>query len=337
MEADAASQSCCTPDRDAVAHDKAKASQGTSASAIITALAAHYKGHEIAELPAGEGIIGTDNAFLPVDEEGPARRVKLSSFQIDKTAVTNARFAAFVAETGYQTEAERLGDSFVFFGFLPPEKNPQNAVAAAPWWRAVKGACWYQPAGPDGALKAEPNHPVVHVSWHDAMAFAKWAGGRLPSEAEWEYAARGGRGNVTFPWGEQEPDEESFFPCNIWQGQFPNDNKAADGYFGTAPVDAFQPNDYGLYNMAGNVWEWTSQTFKVKSLKKTIKQAHLGKTGYKIVKGGSFLCHISYCYRYRIAARTSNSPDSSTSHMGIRLVYDEASTNAMKSGQASGS
>ena len=234
-----------------------------------------------------------------------------------------ARFASFVADTGYQTDAERLGDSFVFAGFLPPEDKPQNAVVAAPWWRMVKGASWHKPFGPDSDNYAVANHPVTHISWTDAKAFAEWAGGRLPTEVEWEHAARGGLGDVMFTWGDKLPNETDFMPCNIWQGEFPHFNSAADGYSGTAPVTSFEPNGYGLYNMLGNVWEWTATSFKVRSLKKAVKEAHKNKHGYKVVKGGSFMCHDSYCFRYRIAARTSNSPDSSTSHQGFRLVYDK--------------
>ena len=162
---------------------------------------------------------------------------------------------------------------------------------------------------------------MVHVSWHDAAAFASWAGGHLPSEAEWEHAARGGLRDVRHPWGDDDPDDETFFPCNIWQGRFPGENLCKDGHYGTAPARAFAANGYGLYNMCGNVWEWTAEPFKVRSLKKALRQFHADKEGFKILKGGSYLCHRSYCHRYRIAARTASSPDSSTSHQGFRLAY----------------
>lgn len=307
--------SCCVPTR-AERHQL----QTPAASGVGNARAVH----QIVAIPGGRGLLGTDRPQSPVDEEGPLRTMRIKAFWMDATAVTNARFAAFVAATGYQTEAERLGDSFVFKGFLPADTAEQNAVVAAPWWRMVRGANWQCLTGPDHQSLLQPDDPVVHISWNDANAFASWAGGRLPSEAEWEHAARGGRGDVMFPWGDEAPDESGFFPCNIWQGVFPDQNTEKDGYFGVAPAHSFTPNGYGLYNMAGNVWEWTSQAFKVKSLKREVRNAHQGKTGYKVVKGGSFLCHISYCFRYRIAARTANSPDSSTSHQGFRLVYDKA-------------
>ncbi len=275
-------------------------------------------------IPGGEALIGTDRPELPVDGEAPLRTQRLEPFRMDAAAVTNDRFQAFVADTGYVTEAERLGDSFVFVKLLPADAGPSRAVAEAPWWRIVEGACWHAPLGPGSATACRPDHPVVHVTWHDATAFAGWAGGRLPSEAEWEHAARGGLGDVRFPWGDEEPNDTDFFPCNIWQGRFPDENLALDGHLATAPAASFSPNGYGLYNMVGNVWEYTAQPFKVKSLKKSVRRAHAGKAGFKLSKGGSFLCHASYCYRYRIAARTGTSPDSSTSHQGFRLVYDPA-------------
>ena len=275
------------------------------------------------EIPGGRGFLGTDNPYHDIDEESPLRQNKQKPFLMDAHAVTNSQFSEFVDETGYVTEAEKLGDSFVFAGFLPQDTPFTQALHDVPWWRMVKGASWRVPFGPEVKELPKANHPVVHASWHDAMAYANWSGGRLPLEAEWEHAARGGLGDVMFPWGNDAPNDQDYFPCNIWQGRFPTQNTAKDGYIGTAPVDAYKPNKYGLFNMVGNVWEWTAQDFKVRSMKKSAKATHAGKEGFKIVKGGSFLCHISYCYRYRIAARTVNSPDSATSHTGFRLVYDQ--------------
>ena len=272
-------------------------------------------------IPGGEVQVGTRDPVITADGEGVVRRKRIADFRMDAACVTTRRFAAFVDSTGFVTEAERLGSSFVFEGLLPADAEPTRGVAAAPWWREVEGATWRSPAGP-GAPLADTDHPVTHVSWNDAQAFARWAGGRLPTEAEWEHAARGGLGDVRFPWGGQEPNDTDFFPCNIWQGRFPQFNSGADGYIGPAPAQSFEPNGYGLYNMVGNVWEWTSELFKVRSLSSSSRRQHKGKQGFRLSKGGSFLCHVSYCYRYRIAARTGTSPDTSLGHHGFRLVYD---------------
>lgn len=323
MSLPSSDKSCCAPARsgqvrDDINHDNTAAPQPNILSAEKTTLQAH----DVKPIPGGAAFLGTDHPELLVDEEAPFRQVKVKPFWMDATAVTNARFAAFVSATGYVTDAERLGDSFVFAGFLPDHLALANTVVAAPWWRGIKGASWQRPLGDELPLELKDDHPVVHISWNDAVAFATWAGGRLPLEAEWEHAARGGQGDVAFPWGDDLPNDEDFFPCNIWQGKFPNKNTVKDGFDGTAPAKSFAPNGYGLYNMVGNTWEWMQQDFRVRSLKSSIKAAHRGKQGYKLMKGGSFLCHISYCFRYRIAARTANSPDSSTQHQGFRLVYD---------------
>lgn len=304
--------SCCAPSRDA----PGKGSDGHDTAARET------DAPERVAIPGGRGMIGTNRPELAIDGEAPLRQTRIKPFAMDATTVTNARFRAFVAATGYVTDAERFGNSFVFEKLLPEGTPPSRAVAAVPWWRVIEGAHWAEPLGPGSGDAVEDDHPVVHVSWADAQAFARWADGRLPTEAEWEHAARGGLGDVRFPWGDEEPNDTDCFPCNIWQGRFPELDLGRDGYRGTAPARSFAPNGYGLYNLVGNVWEYTSQAFKVKSLKKSVQRAHADKVGYKLGKGGSFLCHPSYCYRYRIAARTGTSPDSSTSHQGFRLVYD---------------
>lgn len=278
---------------------------------------------DVVEIPGGDALVGTNAPILAIDGEAPLKRKKVNTFRMDACTVTNARFEAFVEATGYVTEAERLGDSFVFAHHVLENAPPNRGVAAAPWWRVIPGANWRAVHGPGSEAVWEEDHPVVQVTWNDAMAFAKWAGGRLPSEVEWEHAARGGLDDARFPWGDREPDDTEFFPCNIWQGRFPDIDLGRDGFASTAPARSFEPNGYGLYNMVGNVWEWTAEPFKVRSLKKSVARAHAGKEGYRLTKGGSFLCHASYCYRYRIAARSGTSPDSSTSHQGIRLVYDE--------------
>lgn len=305
---------CCSPSRlatDATALPAASSTRDSNATRQTAAL----------EIPGGQTYLGTNHPHFPIDGEGPLRKKKVSAFRMDATSVTNAQFRAFVSNTGYVTDAERHGDSLVFQGLLLKGTPPSPAVADAPWWRMIPGANWRDIYGPGTADRQIDDHPVVHVSSNDATAYAAWAGGRLPSEAEWEHAARGGQGDVLFPWGNQEPNDTDFQPCNIWQGRFPHQDLGLDGYVGTAPARSFAPNGYGLYNMVGNVWEFTSETFKVRSLKKEVIAAHAGKKGFRLSKGGSFLCHHSYCYRYRIAARNSCSPDTSTSHMGFRLVY----------------
>lgn len=272
----------------------------------------------------GRSQVGTHDPVIAADGEGLVRMVRLAAFAVDRTLVTNARFAAFVRETGFVTEGERLGWGMVFRGLLDDPARVPPSAGATPWWGVCPGACWHAPEGPQSTVADRPDHPVVHVSWSDARAFAAWAGGRLPTEAEWEHAARGGgSGDPRFPWGDREPDDTTFLPCNIWQGRFPDIDTAADGWHGTSPVMAFAPNDAGLHDMAGNVWEWTADPFLVRSQSATARarNAHARKERQKVMKGGSFLCHRSYCYRYRIAARSGTAADSGASNTGFRVVY----------------
>lgn len=262
----------------------------------------------IIALPGGAFRMGSNDRTFPGDAEGPVREVVVEPFTIDAYAVTNAAFAAFVEATGHVTDAERFGWSFVFHTFLRPEHPPTRGVAAAPWWREVHGAAWDRPEGPGSSVDGRLDHPVVHVSWRDAAAYAAWAGGRLPTEAEWEYAARGGLEQRTFPWGDElEPGGRH--RCNVWQGDFPHHDSGADGHVGTAPVGAYEPNGFGLYQAVGNTWEWCADWWDA------------GATS-RVMKGGSYLCHASYCNRYRVAARTHSTPDSSTGHAGFRLAAD---------------
>lgn len=279
---------------------------------------------ETSLVAGGQTTVGTARPKIPNDGEELRKAKRLKPFRIGVTTVTNAEFEAFVANTGYQTEAERFAWSFVFWSDVPSGIPAPLGVAGAEWWRRVDGANWKDVNGPgtrDGWW--HPDHPVVQVSWNDAKAFAEWAGGRLPSEAEWEHAARSGQGDVSYPWGERDPDDLGHFPCNIWQGDFPNNNSGADGHLTTAPAKSFEPNGYGLYNMAGNVWEWTSDMYRLGSMKRAARERMKSMAGYRVAKGGSFLCHQSYCWRYRIAARSGNSPDSTTTHQGFRIVFDE--------------
>jgi formylglycine-generating enzyme required for sulfatase activity len=262
-----------------------------------------------------------DARAYPADGEGPIHVVELSAFHIDAHAVDNDRFAAFVDATGHVTEAERFGWSFVFGGFLPDDFEDTRAVANAPWWRQVLGSDWRHPEGPHSDLRGRGDHPVIHVSWNDAQAFCAWSGTRLPTEAEWELAARGGRRSAAFPWGDDlEPDGQH--RMNVFQGTFPNAGTAADGFAGTAPVDAFEPNGFGLHNMTGNVWEWCADWFDPGYYQHSPRQDPTGPPGgtHRVMRGGSYLCHESYCRRYRVSARSANSPDSSTGNLGFRVV-----------------
>ena len=270
-------------------------------------------------IPGGTALLGTAKSVIHFDSEAPLRYVPVASFLMSRATITNVQFAAFVADTGYVTEAEHLGWSFVFHDQVPSYIRDTQAVPGAGWWRKVDGANWQRITGPRCSLVQElPDHPVVHVSWNDAQAYCSWIGGRLPTEAQWEHAARGALGDVRFPWGNVEPDDVHNLLCNIWQGNFPHANSVADGYRTTAPAVSFGVNGYGLYNMVGNVWEWTHETFSGAAQRIPASQP----ASFKVAKGGSFLCHKSYCYRYRIAARIGNTSDSSTTHMGFRVVWD---------------
>jgi formylglycine-generating enzyme len=273
-------------------------------------------------LDGGCFLMGTeDTDGFPADGEGPVREVELSPFSIDPVAVSNARFASFTEETGYITEAERFGWSFVFAGLLPDDFPATSAVAQAPWWRQVFGADWRHPEGPGSSISERMDHPVIHVSHNDALAFCRWSGVRLPSEAEWEYAARGGLVQKRYAWGDELcPGGEH--RCNIWQGTFPTHNTRADGFLGTAPVDAYAPNGYGLHNVAGNVWEWCADWFSPTWHRSAPGCDPAGPPAgaARVMRGGSYLCHCSYCNRYRVAARSSNTPDSSTGNLGFRCA-----------------
>lgn len=272
---------------------------------------------------------GSDADAFPTDGEGPVRTVELPPFYIEPTAVTNRRFAAFVKATAYVTDAERFGWSFVFHQHVARDARSyvmNGVVRQAPWWLAVKGASWRAPNGPGSATTTRQDHPVVHVSWQDAASYAAWAGQRLPTEAEWEKAARGGLEQARYPWGD-ELTSRGRHRCNIWQGTFPGRDTKEDGYSGTAPVKEFGPNGFGLYNMVGNVWEWCadrwSATWHADERPETRFDPQGPPAGEpRVIRGGSFLCHASYCNRYRAAARSHNAPDSSTSHMGFRCAAD---------------
>lgn len=311
-DSQASHSGCCSP---TLTRQTYAAGQAACTNVRIASMAA------MINLPGGEFLMGTDYPHgFAADGEGPVRPVVIQPFRIDAVPVTNREFAAFVQQTGYRTEAERFGWSFVFWSQIAPERFREvveDTVAQAPWWCKVPGSAWHHPYGPGSDVHDIQEHPVVHVSWNDAQAYAAARGRRLPTEAEWEYAGRGGLVQQLFPWGD-ELTPDGVHLANVWQGLFPRSDTAEDGFAGTCPVRTFPPNAYGLYSMVGNVWEWCSDVF-------TTTHTQHGRDeerpdAGRVMKGGSFLCHASYCNRYRLAARTQNSPDSSTSNIGFRCA-----------------
>lgn len=301
-------------------------------------------------IPGGEFVMGTVGQ-TPQQNEKPSHGVRVDGFFMDEHEVTNAQFRAFVDATGYVTVAEKAPDWEEMRKQFPPgtEKPPAEQLVpgslvftppkeavptdnVARWWTWVPGASWKHPEGPGSDLAGRENHPVVQVAWDDAVAYAAWAGKRLPTEAEWEFAARGGLAGKRFPWGDELPTDATADRANIWQGQFPNMNTKVDGYERTAPVKSYAPNGYGLYDMAGNVWEWCSDWYRA--------DAYVGRTGVtvnpkgppdfwdpseplspkRVMRGGSFLCHVAYCESYRPAARRGTATDTGLSHTGFRCV-----------------
>lgn len=293
---------CCSPQR----NDAPGAShRAGGAVELLVELASQAPADlQLVGLHGGTFLMGSDGPeAYAADGEGPVRHVAVEPFAIAPTTVTNAQFAAFVLDTGYRTDAQLHGDSLVFAGLLDhPARNAMPAVRDAPWWRQVAGANWLYPTGTTTSVGHRGDHPVTHVSRRDAEAYAAWAGVRLLTEAEWEFAARGGLVQQPFPWGsEREPNGVA--RMNTFVGEFP---EAPDASVGTMAVTSFEPNAYGLYNMTGNVWEWTSDVFGPDAL-----------TG--VLRGGSYMCHISYCRRYRTSARSAATPDTSLGHTGFRI------------------
>ena len=294
-------------------------------------------------VPGGAFTMG-DDRFYP--EERPVHRVRVDGFWMDRTAVTVAQFRRFVAATGYVTVAERPPDPAAYpdadpalltpgsLVFQPP-RGPVNLTNYTHWWAYIPGACWRRPYGPHSSVAGKAQHPVVHIAHADAVAYARWAGKELPSEAEWECAARGGLAGAIYAWGD-EATPGGVPQANTWQGQFPYENTRADGYAQTAPVGSFPPNGYGLHEMTGNVWEWTDDWYTARHPDPTpcclpanprggaraasIDPTHPAAIPRKVIKGGSYLCAPNYCLRYRPAARQGEAIDSSTCHLGFRCI-----------------
>jgi len=321
---------CCGPSRTG-ASAPAVALAGVPARGDVSGvrLSGRITGeHRQVALPGGTFTMGDAGRDTRLDDgEGPLREVWLSPFAIDVHTVTNAQFAAFVSSTGYLTTSELLGWSFVFAGHVHPDAwhyALPTRPTWTPWWVPISGATWTCPLGPGSGTADRLDHPVVHVSWHDAAAYCAWAGRRLPTESQWEYSARGGRQGARYLWV-QELMPKNEHRCNIWHGRFPDHDNAEDGFSGTAPATWFPPNDYGLFQCVGNVWEWCSDWFDPTWHRRADASSRSDPTGpaagsERSMRGGSHLCHDSYCNRYRVSARTGNTPDSASSHTGFRTV-----------------
>ncbi len=292
--------------------------------------------HDLVELPGGEFAMGR-NDFYP--EEAPVHRVRVDGFAITRGPVTNAQFGRFVAETGYVTLAERVPDPAWYPEMAPEDLIPGSLVFQQTdgpvdlgdpscWWRFVPGACWQRPNGPGSGLGGLGDHPVVHIAYPDAAAYAAWAGLSLPTEAQWELAAIGGLHGRRYPWGDEFTPGGQVM-ANTWHGRFPWENLAPHGFRGTSPVGSFAPNGFGLHDMCGNVWEWTRDFYaphggSAKACCVTMRESADPSTGTalprRVLKGGSWLCSPTYCHRYRPAARQPQTIDSSTNHLGFRCV-----------------
>ncbi|MDR4307203.1 formylglycine-generating enzyme family protein [Chelatococcus sambhunathii] len=288
-------------------------------------------------IPGGTFLMGSDAFYR---EERPVRDETVGAFWIDTSPVTNAEFRRFVAETGYVTFSERAPSPEAYPDAAPEFLVPGSLVFVKPnrpvslrdnlaWWAYVPGADWRHPSGPGSSIDGKDDHPVVHVAHEDALAYARWCGKALPTEAEWEFAARGGLEGAAYPWGD-EATPNGRHMANSWQGRFPYEDIAEDGYAGTSPVGAYPPNGYGLNDIVGNVWEWTATPFAsgLAAEKSCCQSGDKRPSSVQyVVKGGSHLCAPNYCLRFRPAARQGETPDTSTCHIGFRCVLRDAAPN----------
>lgn len=274
----------------------------------------------MALVPAGEYVVGSDKGF---SHESPAHRVRLSAFRIDRREVTNARFRAFVEATGFVSEAERWGWSLGYNKAVSPTDEAHQHVQGVEWWIKIEGAQWRHPEGPESSIEGRDDHPVVQVSWNDAVAFCEWEGKRLPTEAEWEVAARGGLPGAEYPWGDEfNPDGR--WMANTWQGHFPLENDGADGFPELAPVGSFPPNGYGLFDMGGNVWEWVADRYEARYYDRVPLENPRGPDAgdERVMRGGSWMCSPNYCLGYRVSHRNKATPDSGLNNTGFRCALD---------------
>jgi formylglycine-generating enzyme len=311
---------CCTP---------AISESARPRSHLLVRVAGDSHSIEQCQIPGGVFAMGDAHADgKRADGEAPVHLVELPAFTIDATSVTNADFARFVDATGYRTDAETFGSSAVFHLVVAADaQDITGRSAATPWWLAVRGADWRHPEGPLSDIARRADHPVVHMSWNDAQAYCRWAGRRLPTEAEWERASRGGLDKARYPWGDDLLNSDGTWRINIWQGTFPTLNTGDDGWLTTAPVRAYAPNAFGLWQTVGNVWEWCEDVFNPHAYRRRAANTQpvfnplvTSGTDSRVLRGGSYLCHDSYCNRYRNAARSSNTPESSMGNAGFRTV-----------------
>ncbi len=271
---------------------------------------------EFITISAGSFAMGSEDFDAnPLDNEGPIREVWVDEFLIAATPVTNSQFAQFVGSTGYITEAEQIGWSFVFHLLVAEDAEVIGESQGAGWWLGVEGASWRSPGGGSSSHLKLADHPAVHISYQDAQAFCDWAGLALPTESQWEKAARGGLVSNRFPWG-NDLLVEAKWQCNIFQGSFPGHNTTEDGFLGTSPVKSFAPNGFGGYDFAGNVWEWTATRFEAGSSNLLQDPSEI----FMVTRGGSYLCHDSYCNRYRVGARNKTAATSVAGNIGFRVV-----------------